>query len=164
MKKETIIDIIKEDRTFHLMNELKNYSKEELNELSNDGETFPLLFAIQNGEDRHFIFSPEVLEKLDLNMTNKHGTTALMELAKRGMANEMAVLIEAGADWTLKDENGKTAHQYAYEYAQDFDVDTVQEGCEHTLEAFHLLEDLRDTKSKTELALSNGTDTDKYLD
>jgi ankyrin repeat protein len=164
MKKETIINIIKEDDTLHLMNDLKNNSKEELNELSNDEETFPLLFAIKNREYRHFIFSPEVLKKLDLNMTNKHGTTALIELAKRGMANEMAILVKAGADWTLKDEKGKTAHEYAYEYAHDFDVDTVQEGCEHTLEAFHILEELRDTKSKTELALSNGTNTDEYLD
>jgi len=165
MKKEKIINLIKEKGSYEMF-ELKdnNYPKEELNELSNDGKTFPLLLAIQKGKSRHFVFTPEVLEKLDLNMTNKHGTTALMELAKRGMANEMAVLVKAGVDWTLKDEKGKTAHEYAYEYAHDFDVDTVQEGCEHTLEAFHILEELRDTKSKTELALSNGTNTEEYLD
>jgi hypothetical protein len=34
MKKEIIINIIKESRVVHLMRELKNYSKKELNELT----------------------------------------------------------------------------------------------------------------------------------
>jgi ankyrin repeat protein len=114
MKKEKIINLIKEKGSYEMF-ELKdnNYSKEELNELSNDGKTFPLLLAIQKGKSRHFIFTPEVLEKLDVNMVNKHGTTALMELAKYGKNEEAQIFLEAGADMTIKDKNGKTAKDYA---------------------------------------------------
>jgi ankyrin repeat protein len=114
MKEEKVINIIKEE--FVTKKDIIDLSKEELNELSNDGETFPLLFAIQNSEERHFILTPEVLEKLDLNMTNKHGTTALMELAKYDRDKEVKILLEAGADIALKDEKGKTAKDYAIEF------------------------------------------------
>jgi len=124
MKKETIINLIRNKKYTEISLFLKNYSKEELNELSNDGETFPLLFSIQNNEARHFIFTPEVLEKLDLNMTNKHGTTALMDLAKSGRNNEIKMLLKAGADWKLKDSEGKTAADYARYHQDNIDDST----------------------------------------
>jgi len=124
MKKEKIINLIKEKGSYEMF-ELKdnNYSKEELNELSNDGETFPLLLAIQKGKSEHFIATPEVLEKLDVNMINKHGTTALMELAKNAYSRRLLILIllEAGADWTMKDEKDMTAVDYAKISADETD-------------------------------------------
>jgi ankyrin repeat protein len=122
MKEEKVINIIKEK--FITKKDIIDLSKEELNELSNDGETFPLLFAIQNNEERHFIFTPEVLEKLDLNMTNKHGTTSLMELAKAGRNNEIKTLLKDGVDWTRKDNEGKTAEDYARYYQNNIDDST----------------------------------------
>jgi len=102
----------------------KLYSREELNELSRNGETFPLLKSIKYNYSHRFIFTPEVLAKLDLNMTNKHGTTALMELAKYGQNNEIKTLLKAGADWKLKDNTGKSALDYAKEYQDNVDDST----------------------------------------
>jgi len=123
MKKETIINLIRNKKYTEISLFLKNYSKEELNELSNDGETFPLLFAIQNNEARHFIFTPEVLEKLDLNMANKHGTTALMELAKRGRDEELKTLLKTEVDGYIQDNEGKTALDYAKELSANLNYD-----------------------------------------
>jgi len=125
MKHEKIINIIRNrEHSILLRLEEQNYSKKELNELSNDEESFPLLESIKYGYSSDFIFVPEILSKLDLNITNKHGTTALMELAKYGQNNEIKILLKVGADWRLKDNNGKLAIDYAKEYQDNVDDST----------------------------------------
>jgi ankyrin repeat protein len=103
------------DETVYLLR-LRNYTKEELNEYFGEDEHFPLLYAILTGHARHFLFDEEIISQLDLNLTDKQGRTALMWAALFGLYNEIKVMLKNGADWTIKDNEGKTALDYAKEY------------------------------------------------
>jgi len=116
MEKETLKDIIFNEDTFLLLN-MSNYTKEELNEHFNDeNNNFPLLYAIINGQSDYFLFNENILSKLDLTLTDNQGRTALMWAALFGLYNGIKVMLENGADWTVKDNEGKIALDYAKEY------------------------------------------------
>jgi ankyrin repeat protein len=51
----------------------------------------------------------------DVNARNKYGLTALIAAAGHGTAENMKVLLDAGADASVKDKDGKTA----WDLAQD---------------------------------------------
>jgi hypothetical protein len=102
------------DNMFDLLKE------EDINELCCDNETFPYLYRIHTGHtgpEAYFRDNP----KLDLNNKNKYGETVLMALAKTANYEDSKILIERGADWKMKDINGKTAMDYAREYAEETD-------------------------------------------
>jgi ankyrin repeat protein len=115
MEKETLEDIIFNEDTFLLLN-MTNYTKEELNEYFDENNNFPLLYAIINGQSRYFLFNDEILQQLDLNLADKQGRTALMWAALFGLYNEIKIMLENGADWTVMDNEGKIALDYAKEY------------------------------------------------
>jgi len=52
-------------------------------------------------------------EKIDVNLADEKGRTALMVAAIKGDADMVKLLIDAGADWHMKDADGKTAQQLA---------------------------------------------------
>jgi hypothetical protein len=113
--KRTLQDVILKNETVELLY-LESYTKEELNEYFNEGNDFPLSYAIQAGNASYFLFNDEILSLLDLNLTNKNGRTALMLAAGRGLDREVKVMLRNGADWTMKDYDGKTALDYAKKY------------------------------------------------
>jgi len=115
MKKKSLQDIILKSETAELLY-LENYTKEELNEYFNEGNDFPLSYAIQAGNASYFLFNDEILPLLNLNLTNKNGRTALMLAAGRGLDREVKVMLRNGADWNMKDSDGKTALDYAKKY------------------------------------------------
>jgi len=97
----------------------KLFDTEDINELSYDKKTFPYLYSIQysGGLDSRFRDNP----KLDVNNRNKYNETALIFLAKEGNFQDIQVLLERGADYTVIDRYGKTALEYLAEYCDKVD-------------------------------------------
>jgi len=120
MKKETLKDIIFNEDTFLLL-DMTNYTKEELNEYFDENNNFPLLYAIMNHQSRYFLFNDEILQQLDLNLTDKEGRTALMMAAAFGLDNEVKIMIANGADWKMKDNKGEIALDYAKRHKKRFE-------------------------------------------
>lgn len=54
-----------------------------------------------------------ILNKVNINIKNRHGQTPLMAVLKNGDIDGFNALIAGGADVSLKDSNGKTALDYA---------------------------------------------------
>jgi hypothetical protein len=121
MQKETLKNIMLNNETFLLMS-LEDYTKEELNEYFNEGNDFPLLYAIKTSHAKYFLFNNLILPKLDLNLTDTDGKTSLMWAASFGLEKEVKIMIENGADWTVKDNEGKIALDYAKEYEKWFEA------------------------------------------
>ena len=106
---------MRNDKIAHLLN-LRDYTKKELNEYIDERNDCPLSYAMQTGHAHYFLFNDEILPLLDLNLTDKQGRTALMWAALFGLYNEIKVMLKNGADWTIKDNEGKTALDFAREY------------------------------------------------
>jgi len=115
MQKLTLKYIMRNDKIAHLLN-LRDYTKKELNEYIDERNDCPLSYAMQTGHAHYFLFNDEILPLLDLNLTDKQGRTALMWAALFGLYNEIKVMLKNGADWTIKDNEGKTALDFAREY------------------------------------------------
>jgi len=117
---------MRNDKIVHLLR-LRDYTKEELNEYFNEGNEFPLSYAIKTGHAWYFLFNEEILPQLNLNLTDNEGRTALIWAALFGLYNEIRVMMENGADWTVKDNEGKTALDYAKEYEKNAKEDEATE-------------------------------------
>lgn len=94
---------------------------EDINEPSYDNETFPYLYALEKyqGLGSDFRDNP----KLDVNNKNKHNETALIFLAKANNHDDVKILLERGADYSVVDRYGKTAIDYAEPFFYEDDGD-----------------------------------------
>ena len=61
----------------------------------------------------------EILEVSDLNAQDEDGWTALMFAACAGHPSSVAALLDAGADASIKNKDGATAHDLAQERGYD---------------------------------------------
>lgn len=82
-----------------------------------DGET-TLIQSAQNDENIEIV---ESLLKagVEINAPTKNGLTALMRFAWMGQAEAVKLLLDAGADTKIKDENGWTAFYFACSHGND---------------------------------------------
>ena len=80
-----------------------------------DGGT-PAMSAAVHGETGAL---KEILEVSDLNAQDEDGWTALMFAACAGHPSSVAALLDAGADASIKNKDGATAHDLAQERGYD---------------------------------------------
>lgn len=78
-----------------------------VNARSKRGETALMASAVTGMADEDLLAAGA-----DVNVANDVGMTALMLLVQRGEANEIAILLKAGADARKKDAAGRTAMDY----------------------------------------------------
>lgn len=103
-------------------NSLRNLNETQLDSL-NDLKNEPTLLMLQSSIRMNLPFAEvfnEIISKSDINARNKGGKTALMYSVKvpidRSWLQITKVLLERGADPTIKDKKGNTAFDYAMEY------------------------------------------------
>lgn len=63
---------------------------------------------------------------------NNEGKTALHYAVIRGMASQISILLDHGADWRIKDNSGRTALDYARELKR-FDICELMEKYNHSI-------------------------------
>jgi uncharacterized protein len=91
----------------------------------------PLIDALDIGE---LAYIKEIIEKkVDLNVRNDKGQTALMIASERGMTKTVEYLLDADADIYAKDNNGDTALALAMKAQQDLTVKLIQNHIEAEL-------------------------------
>ncbi|MCX8163127.1 MAG: ankyrin repeat domain-containing protein [Candidatus Micrarchaeota archaeon] len=83
----------------------------DINSISMGGKT-PLMHAAEIKKDRFVEFLAS-LKETDLNIQDGNGKTALMIALEKLDTKSAFILLKAGADVTLKDEEGKNALDYA---------------------------------------------------
>ena len=76
----------------------------------NDGNT-PLIIWVIN----HNLYPLEQFPQQYYQRQNNEGKTALHYAVIRGMASQISILLDYGADWRIKDNSGRTALDYARE-------------------------------------------------
>lgn len=82
----------------------------------NDGNT-PLIIWVIN----HNLYPLEQFPQQYYQRQNNEGKTALHYAVIRGMASQISILLDYGADWRIKDNSGRTALDYARELKR-FDI------------------------------------------
>ena len=136
---------IKEDNNnYNGITNIINTNIEDINDLSEKGDTFPYLYAIENLVSGPSFFIDNI-DKLDINNKNKYGKTALMALAEKGLIYDVKKLLEAGADWTMKDKNGKIARDYAESYSKETDINKLEDGEDNDPAIYYLLKEWEET-------------------
>ena len=120
------------------------FKNENINILSEDRKTFPYLLAIETVTTFSSIFIDNI-DKLDINNKNKYGKTALMALSEKGLIYYVKKLLEAGADWTMKDKNGKIARDYAESYSKETDINKLEDGEDNDPAIYYLLKEWEET-------------------
>lgn len=83
-----------------------------VNQQDEEGDT-PLIISIKANSIRIAQHLVKSCKDLDVNIQNKQGLSALMLAASAGSKKLIKNLIELHADVTQKDEQGKTAFDYA---------------------------------------------------
>ena len=78
-----------------------------------DGNGDTLLHYAVDGECSKEVLQAIVESGIDVNATNKNGTTALMKASRRGNIDAISVLLRAGVDPNIVDGNGNTLLHYA---------------------------------------------------
>lgn len=53
--------------------------------------------------------------RVQIDMRSRYGQTALMKAAQAGKHNTFKILLDAGADYTIKNKQGKSAYDIAVE-------------------------------------------------
>lgn len=82
-----------------------------------DGET-TLIQSAQNDDNKEIV--KELLKAdVEINAQTKKGLTALMRFAWMGQSEAVKMLLDAGADTKLKNENGWTAFYFACSHGND---------------------------------------------
>lgn len=88
-----------------------------LDDISGDGESALLVATTANAND---VMSLVIKKKPSLvNKASNFGTTPLMEAARFGSAKTVRLLLKAGANQKLKNQNGKTALDIATKAQND---------------------------------------------
>lgn len=76
-----------------------------------DGATYPLIVAAEYADEA--MMSLLLQHTRNVNVQDWHGDTALIEAVKHGRENTVILLLDAGADATIKNRAGRTAADYA---------------------------------------------------
>ena len=93
----------------------------------NDGNT-PLIIWVIN----HNLYPLEQFPQQYYQRQNNEGKTALHYAVIRGMASQISILLDYGADWRIKDNSGHTALDYARELKR-FDICELMENYTHSI-------------------------------
>lgn len=94
---------------------------EDINKRNRYGQT-PLMMALLGNakkKNKHAVITYLLKKKTDVNVLNGHGDSALHIAIKASTFSDISAkviraLVEAGADITLRNKDGKTPSQYAY--------------------------------------------------